>query len=330
MTKTIVLIGCGNIGSRTLQSLVSVDAGSLGGLQIWCMDPSAEALDLARTRAGEITGAGGVDGLDLRFVSDVSELPRTIDLAVVSTTSSVRHAAVTALMDHARIDRLVLEKFLFTDRQHYADLSARLNAAGTRAWVNCPRPAWPGYMKLAARLRGTGPLSIRVAGAGWALASNAIHFLAAFEAVAGERFDRFDGSGLDKDPIENRRHGYREVTGTLVASGDGGSSASLVCFKEGRAAVTVDILGAAGRFIIFEAQSRMLEQSEETGWDWKEVPFEMLYASQMAPVFQSLLAEGDCVLPDYGSMIVPHLELISIYNRVFFGPGQEDRLCPVT
>jgi predicted dehydrogenase len=330
MPRIVALIGCGNIGSRTLQSIASLDAESLGGLQVWCIDTRPEALDMARARAEEITGSGGRAGLEIRYAADIADLPRALDLAVVSTTSSTRHALVSALLDHARVGRLVLEKFLFTDPAHYADMARRLSESGTRAWVNCPRPAWPGYADLAARLRGTGPLSIRVAGSGWAMASNAIHFLAAFEAVTGERFDRFDGSGLDPEPVENKRGGYMEVTGTLVAHGDGGSTASLVCLAEGRAAVTVDILGAAGRFILFEAENRMIEQSERTGWRWEEAPFQMLYASQMMPAFEALLTGQACPLPSYEAMMAPHLGLMRVYNRVFFGEGQEDRPCPVT
>lgn len=330
MSKSIALIGCGNIGSRTLQSLLSIQDEALRGLDIWCFDPSLESLDLARSRADEISDTSAGFGHQTRFTSTLTDLPEALDLGIVSTTSAHRWNATKALLSQAQTKRLVLEKFLFTETETYSKATELFESAGVSCWVNCPRPAWPGYLDLARRIRGHGPIQARITGSNWAMASNAIHFLAALAALTGEQFNEFDTSRLDSAAIDNKRGGYKEISGLLGAIGSAGSRADIVCDIASRSGVTVDILSKAGRFILFEAQNKMLYQADDTDWQWREAEFRMLFASQMSEAFSQLLLDEDCPLPRYDEMVEPHLALMRVFNSIFFGPDAADQPCPVT
>ncbi|MBR9824351.1 MAG: hypothetical protein GYB36_00950 [Alphaproteobacteria bacterium] len=330
MSKTIVLVGCGNIGSRTLQSLLGIDSANLQSLTIWCFDPNPKSLELAQTRAAEVSTAADANGHKVEFVNRLHDLPTHADLAIISTTSSHRWSATNELLAHTSVERLILEKFLFTEAEHYG-LAAELFAkTGTSCWVNCPRPAWPGYLNLATRIKGRGPVQARVAGSNWAMASNVIHFLAAFSAITGERFTEFDSHRLDPEPIENKRGGYKEISGTLGAIGSGGSRVDILCDTASRSGITVDILSSAGRFILFEAQNKMLFQAEDSDWQWSETEFPMLFASQMSAAFAELMTAGRCPLPTFEDMTEPHLALMRVFNSVFFGDDSLSRPTPVT
>jgi hypothetical protein len=330
MAKSIALIGCGNIGSRTLQSILSIAPASVGGLDIWCVDPSSESLDMARARAVEALGKDQVDGISVQLSNDMNSVPSSLDLAIISTTSTHRFQTLNTLLDHAKVENLVLEKFLFTEEAQYYEVSTRLVTSATRAWVNCPRPAWPGYVDLTERLSGGGPVQARISGSAWAMASNSIHFLAMLSALSGERLEHFDSSGLDSTPFENKRGGFKEVTGLLRVTGSEGMQVELVCLREGRNSPVVDIISDSGHFIIFEGEGRMLFQSKESDWKWQETRFEILFASQMKQTFSDILLHSQCRLPRYEDMVIPHLELMKGFNEVFFGSNSLDRPCPVT
>jgi hypothetical protein len=329
--RHVLLVGTGGIGSRLLQSLMTLSADALAGrrLEVICVDPSETALSLARHRVGELSAI--TPGIDVRYeVRLPRNLPREPELVIVATPSAVRFGVVMDLLSRMQPRNLVLEKFLFTQHGAYREVESRLEQGGIRTWVHAPRTVWPGYLDLVGRLQATEPVSMRVSGSNWALASNAIHFVPAFQLLCGEDIVDVSGAGLDPDPIENKRQGYKEVSGRLVLQGSRGSRLELVSLASGLLPLQVTIETPKARFLIEEAGERMRVQEAASSWAWSELPFRMLRASQMQEPLARILNEGRSSLPTYASMVEPHLALMRVFNTVFFGPGHETADCPVT
>ena len=321
---TVLLIGCGEIGTRLLQSLLTMGIDA----DIECVDPAESGLELAQKRAAEVSDAQS-ENCNVTYRSSLLPAYADLDLAIIATTSKPRHAIFKDLMQRAAPQAILLEKFLFPDTAAYADVQETLLKTGTKAFVHAPRTAWPGYKNLQARLKGQAPVTMRVTGANWAMASNAVHFMPVFEQLAGAAITRWDASGLDPDPVNNKRDGYLEVTGHLVAETETGSRLEMTCDRGGAPSVTVDVVCGDMHFTIQEGK-RVMQSVGGQGGEIEESVFDILFASQMQGPLCALLENRACDLPTYTQMVPLHLALIPIFNTVFFGADKVDQACPVT
>jgi predicted dehydrogenase len=319
---TIALIGAGNIGTRHLQALVRLGAGT----RIVVVDPAPESRALAAARAAEV----GLGGVELEYLDEPTKIAGPLDVAIVATSSDVRRAVVEALFATARPRHLVLEKVLFQRRDDYAAVQALVDDAGARAWVNCPRRLWPGYAALRDRVAGAARLQLTVSGGDWGLASNAVHFLDLLAFLGG------DGSGAwqvgtalaDRARRDSRRPGFRELTGTLVASAGDERRAVLTSLAAGTAPLGIEVLTERGRYLVREGEQRILSSEAASQWAWREDPFVMAYQSQLSDgVVRALLDTGGCALTPLDESTRIHLPLIDALCAFF---DSEDGTCPIT
>ena len=323
MTR-IVIIGSGNIGTRTLQSVLSVNNSR--NLEIWIVDKSSDSLELAESRAREINHKA-----KLHCQTSLEGIPDECNLAVIATTSGPRFGVIKELLAVCRPQTLLLEKFLFQLSHQYDEIKTLTDKLGVKVYVNCPRPAWPGYIDLKKYVADGGLLEMTVTGTSWALASNAIHFVAAFQALTGQLVERFDGTELDNNPLENKRSGYLEISGTLKARTVRGDRLSLTSWAKGRGDIIVNVRTPNFQAVVFENLKKSLSQGEASNWQWVERPFELFYASQMKDEISALLDGEPCHLPTYVEIMPAHLNLIPIFNDIFFPDGWTDQTaCPVT
>jgi len=141
--KSIAIMGCGNIGSRLLQSLAQIDSGSI--IHIDAFEPIPENQIVAIQRFQEKLGDRGHQ---LRFVKTTQDFQRSYDLGIVATDARNRLCALSALLNSSKLTNLVLEKVLFTKASEYAAASTLLEQHQIKTWVNCSRSVWPGYQSL--------------------------------------------------------------------------------------------------------------------------------------------------------------------------------------
>lgn len=317
----VVLVGCGNIGTRLLQSLLT----SVPDAHVLCIDPSEDARALAVQRASEVGHEASVD-----VAAEIQE-GAAPDLAIVATTSAPRRSIVETLAARLSPKLYLLEKFLFPKIEDYAAVEALMAKSGARAYVHTPRPVWPGYVRLAGILAADNDScrQMRVSGQQWNMASNAIHFVPAFEALARAPIVAWDASGLDADPVPNKRDGYLEVTGTLKGMTRDGAELILHSAAGEAPPLSVSLSTQAREVSINEAGGTMTLRSKADGSEVSE-PFGMLRASEMQETFSALSKTGSCSLPALADLAAPHIALIRHFNAVFFGPGQDDKACPVT
>jgi predicted dehydrogenase len=334
------MIGCGNIGSRLLQSLVRMRPAESGGaVSIHVCEPAAAARQLAAARAKEAApdmGRKG-SGVELSFHADMQELRSAhggspaADLALVATTSSVRFSLASEAIERFRPKRLVFEKFLFPRRSEYALMQGILDDRRIEAFVHCSRNEAPGYHAIRALLsERSGPVHMTVAGGKFALASNAIHFLSLYNHLTGARAASADSSGLTEADVGNRRDGYCELTGDLrMRYSDGGT---LTVTDHGAAALPITILISSPELtlIIDESGKTFRYRTGEAGAVWQERDMQMILASGLSQVFESIARGSGTTLPSYGQSAEDHLALIGAYNQVLAPDDSGRDYCPIT
>lgn len=289
--KTIWLIGCGNIGFRHLQALLSAKEPA----EIVVIEPSATAHERITAEIAKQEPGGHQVRLE-------TALPKTgrADLVIVATSAPPRAAIVRDLARQNPPRIVILEKILAQTDAELDAIAADLATAGSLAYVNCPRRHFPGYQALRSRLADDRPLSLTVSGSNFGLGSNAIHFLDLLEYLNDSGLVRVDATQLDAGSKASKRSGFQEIYGTLSAQLDNGASLHVTCKDEEQPSLGIKVATASGQcFSIDEAGSSMTSPDKEVE------PFATRFVSQTPEIYADAIA-GRCNLPTLDDSLRQH------------------------
>lgn len=332
MTRSVLLVGCGNIGSRILQALAKMRPSVVGGpVTIDIVDPHPNTDQLVRERLAQCEfvsdGAGGIAAT----VSVRSELPHSIshDLAIVATTSPPRAKLIEAILERGTPRRMLLEKFLFQEPDEYERIEVRLARAGVDTYVNTPRNAWPDYLSLKSKLASEGPVDMHFRAVDFGLASNAIHFVELYAFLTDAAVSDIDGSDL-RGGLDSKRSGFRELAGVLRGRGRSGGSLTITCDLEKARPQVVGVSNATAQFRIDETNQTLESWSAENEWRYRREPFHVVLMSELSELCEQLVTGMPISLPKFATSSAHHLALIRAFNSVFLEPGAGPSRCPIT
>lgn len=321
----IAIVGAGQLGSRHLQSLKSITLGS----SLFVIDPNTDSLDTAEKRYEQIEENKNIHSV--LFSKDLDNLPHTIDLLIVATSSNIRAEILKLIIQKKEVKNIVLEKVLFQREKDYYEIETLFNDKSINAWVNCPRRMFPVYQKIRDLIEKNEPTHILVDGANWGMACNSIHFIDLVSLLLEEVYYSIDNSLLYEGFIESKRDGFKEVSGLLKVVFQNKSTLTLSSRKDGNDPIYITISNSASRFIIEESKSRLKYSQKETNWDWKEETFEKPLQSQMTSVFsEAILINGNCQLTPYQESMKLHLPFINSLLEFFNSNGLKGDYCPIT
>lgn len=306
--KTIWLIGCGNIGFRHLQALLTGKEPA----EILVIEPTVVAHDRI---ASEIVKQE-IGGHRVRI--EVS-LPRSgrADLAIVATAAPPRAAIVRELALQTPPRAIILEKILAQTDDELSSISDDLATAGSFAYVNCPRRYFPGYQMLRSRLAHCRPLSLAVSGSQFGLGSNAVHFLDLLEYLNDNVLVEVNPTGLDTGSKASKRLGFQEIYGALTARLDNGATLRIDCKDEEAPSLAISVTTASGQsFNINEAGKSMTYSEGESE------PFGTRFVSQTPEIYEDALS-GQCNLPRLKDSLRQHrLYLAALRSHFALPPNQ--------
>jgi hypothetical protein len=318
---TIGMVGAGQLGSRHLQALARCGFSA----EITVIDPSRESLDTARERYNEI--GSGVKNINVSYNTDLDTLPRNIDLCIVATASKERADVTASLLQGHEVRYILFEKVLFGTVLDYERIRSLLKQKGTSAWVNCPRRIYPFYLEAKDRFLKDKRIFCSVCGGEWGLGSNAVHLIDLAAFMAGDCEYEIDTSGLDDTPLQSKRPGYIELSGTLRGTFSNGSEFVLHASRGSNAPHLVHLSGSR-EMVIDETAGIARVSGEEGGWKWEQRSFKVPYQSELTHLVAKDILEGKrCGLTPFDESVTLHLPLIKgIICR--FGTGRET--CPIT
>ncbi len=213
MTKLIVVAGVGQLGSRYLQGLASYAEP----LKIYAFDILDNSLSNAQIKWNE---AQPLAHHSLSLISDISQLPSSVDLVIVASTASTRSALVSSLSKILSSPYWLLEKVLATSPEDLLDIKQCLRGAMT--WVNTPRMYFPLFSEL------SNHLSECVCHVEYpnmsGLACNSIHLIDYFSRSINTDVKSVNVEGLDVWTPSTKRPSIFEVSGDLCVTYRNGSS----------------------------------------------------------------------------------------------------------
>lgn len=323
-----LLVGAGQLGSRHLQALALAD---FSDICIQVVEPSAQARKVAQERWEQVAKSENIKSIE--FLADMSKVNSSIDFCIIATNANCRLQVLKDLFTSTSVRQLVLEKVLFQSVAQLQEASRLLASLETKAWVNCPRRMFPIYQELQKRLANEQTLNLQVRGSNWGLACNAIHFIDLWAMLGGDQNYALDTDGLDVTPVESKRPGYKEVSGTLT--GTSGDSGFTLTSTVGSETEPLSIRIETENFIVNvnESVGQCKIQTKETAEE-EILAFVVLYQSQLSheigrQLFSSV--SGHCTLTSFNesaSLHEPFLSgLLDYFNKQ---DGHTHTLCPIT
>jgi hypothetical protein len=324
---TLAILGCGQIGSRHLQSLALLEQSC----EIHLVDPSEQSLQIAEERFNQVVLPARANEFRIVRHPSADSLPRSLDVAIIASGSMQRAALCENLLAASEPRFIILEKFLFPRVADFARIENLLIGKRIPAYVNQWIAVLDAFRQIVADFLGN-PIQMRVFGKSWGLCCNAVHYIEPFQYVTGraplalERTDFLEGFQ------DSKRSGYREIFGTLAISTADGSRLELSCDPApAEEAIHIDITSSSQTVAIEFFVDRFECRFEREG-QTAEATFPIPMQSRLTHlVVRDLLSTGKCNLPDIATSSIQHLLVLNPFLEHFrkYDPAVGET-CPIT
>ncbi|MGZ3774631.1 MAG: Gfo/Idh/MocA family oxidoreductase [Bdellovibrio sp.] len=333
----ILLVGAGQIGSRHLQGLSTLQSPA----QIYVIDPFSNSLKVAEQRFNDV--APHDTKLKTHFFQSIEEIHQEseFDLAIIATDSKIRSEVSKAIIKRFKIQNIIFEKVLFQKISEYEEINRLLEDKNIKSWVNCPMRVWPGYKLLKEKFfpeNKKNNIKMSVNGGSWGIACNSIHYIDIFSFLTDSSLLKIETAKLAPQPIKSKREGYFEVQGELTAHFSNGNQLTLVSDASNTKPVMIQIEAPKERHLLFEDTKIALTQAESNNWKQEQWSFEIPYQSQLTGLLaEQIVTHGTSSLPTYKTSMHLHLHLIAALNSYFIEckalpqlEQQGEFACPIT
>jgi predicted dehydrogenase len=306
--KNIAIIGAGQLGSRHLQALANLP----DPVEIHVIDPFPESLKTAEKRYQQMSSPECESRVS--YHAGIESLTTDIDVAIVATTANIRRRVVEQLLEKVAVRYFILEKVVFQSIADFDAVIELLDQHRALAWVNCPRRVYPFYRKLKQDLNNGTPVSMQVNGGNWRLVGNSIHMLDLFAFLTDRTDLSLFGEGLGYAPVENKRHGFIEFTGTMTGTTTRGDQLTLCSLPESEAPMIIEIVTTQERYLLSESEQKALCSSKSSQWKWDTIDLQLHFQSQLTDtVVQQIMDTGDCGLTTLEESYLLHKPMLEIF-----------------
>ena len=189
----ICVIGVGNIGMRYVQGI----SKKFPDTQLLLVDAPARLQELEKMQLG-----------DVKLLTSLDDINEPIDLCVVSTSCEPRMAIYKRCLD-LKPRYIILEKYLFKSREEFEEC---LSLPRVPTFVN----QWMYGSKTFDCLFEEEARAVELAGSGWGLACNAVHWIDVFKRHMNITHLQMGSDTSISKVFPSKRAGYEEIYGELV------------------------------------------------------------------------------------------------------------------
>lgn len=323
----VLIIGCGQLGSRHLQAVAALSLV----MDIDVVDPSPAALSLGQERLLQVVDRN--PSHRVRWLSKVEDATPGGDLCIVATQAAGRPALVeqVAAMGYRAF---LLEKIVTQSAAQYRDLLSLADARGLSVWVNCQERTYPFHQAVRARIEPSEPVVFTSVGGNHGLACNGVHLADLFAFYTGAQEIQSAGAHVDSQLHASRRGAsVYDLSGSLHGYTTNGSQMTVVFAGDHHAPYQITIATRHARWVVDYVNQWAWESRKENSWTWTPVRFEgELRVSYTTRQFATeILTKHKCSLPTLAEAFTAHRfildELQPHFNRLL---GAELKYCPVT
>lgn len=323
MSYRILLVGCGNVGSRHLQALAKIPFS----LKIDIIEPNPSSKKLGLSRLDEISY-----NKKTKIISWYNHYTSEIinsDLVIISTLAKNRVNLLIKLIKNGH-KRILCEKYVCQSKNQYEKIIKISKTNKVKIWVNTNPRSFNSYVKLKKILSQNKPINLTVySNSQLGLGTNIIHYLDLFCWMNDDYNVTLNGSFLNKLLPNKRGNDFVEFSGTVI--GHLKNNAVFVisfedCYPK---TALVKFSNIINEFCIDETNQKMIKIKNYTS---KIENFSFEHASNLTKLFAIDILQNDCcTLPTITESYIPHLEIFRIFNHYINNNSKRNvKLCPIT
>lgn len=324
----ILLIGCGELGSRHLQAITSLDSVK----EIYVLDDRAEALALGQKRLAEIKDFN--KAISFHWIQEPTPETANGDLCLVATQATGRCSLVKRVTRELGYQTFLIEKIVAQSVDEYLDLMSFVEKHKLAIWVNCKTRTYSIHKRIKKLLPPDEPFIFSRISGNDGLANNGVH--------TADLFAFYDGTtkliplAARIDPVlhpSKRGKMIFDLSGTLHAMSDKGSDFTVSFAPTFVSPDHISIVSSRGRFIIDHIKRFFYQSLPENDWEWQrlEITDNWMVSCMTKAFVTDILEKNSCELPTLAECWPAHQyilsELLGTFKKLDVA---KDGLCPVT
>ena len=324
MKKKIILIGCGNIGSRHLQALAKIPFD----IEVDIVDPNKEAQKLAKSRLAEIQNVKG--NHNYFWHESIDQITKPIDVSIIATTSVGRIEIIDKLL-RSGCKRFLVEKVVCQSKEEYDCLLSNMQKNNAKGWVNTNLRYFKTYQKVHEFFEYDKIIHLSVIASNIsALGTNAIHYMDLFSWLVNDYMIKLNRDFLLNELYPNKRGQHLvEFGGTLIGSVKTGSTIVMTFIPNTNLPTVVNIAGMDKHAILDETNEKVFNL---TNGELETLSYKYEHASSLTTeIMQDILEKDNCMLTSLEDSYHLHCELFRVFNaHIKKITNTEPELCPIT
>lgn len=326
MSKRVLLVGCGQIGSRHLQAVSCLkDVGYVDVVD--CHDGS---LSLGQTRLKDVADANAA--IVYRWLKAVAISSHNADLCIVATSAQGRVELVKEIFEKTGVSQFIIEKLVTQSLVEYQELMVFAQRHDLKIWVNCPTRAYSIHQYIKSKIDHRQPLLFSQIGGNFGLACNGIHYADLFLFYDGGNEIR--PAGISIDPIlhpSKRGKDFFDLSGVLTGHTSKGSKMILSYAADHLLPDVVTIMTKQARFMV-DIIGGWAQESID-GQPWQKIGIESkTNVSYTTQIFcEDIFSCRTCALPTLEECWPAHQYILTVllphFNQLL---KVENQFCPAT
>ncbi|MCF7907789.1 MAG: Gfo/Idh/MocA family oxidoreductase [Candidatus Omnitrophica bacterium] len=324
----ILLVGCGQLGSRHLQAIASLKNVT----EICVVDSSQESLDRSKARLGQIDDLN--PEIDFQWFKEIDYSWTAGDLCIIATQAKGRCQLLKQVVQGLGYERFLIEKIVSQSVEEYEDLLSFCKEKNVSVWVNCKTRTYEIHKYIKSKLKSSEPIIFSAIGGNYGLANNGVHVVDLF--VFYDQATKLYSCGSKVDEVlhpSKRGQDILDLSGSLFGYSDKASKFMLTFAADHMSPDHITINTPRCRFIVDHFQKFAYESYSDQDWTWNKIPIEEEWrVSHMSKKFVSdILTKDTCQLPTIFECFLAHefilRGLLLHFNRLL---KEENWSCPVT
>lgn len=326
MSKKILLIGCGQIGSRHLQAICCLREIK----EIHIVDSNPDALALGKGRVQEVKERN----LDTRLFwhERLNPLVAKGDLCIMATQAKGRADLIELVSGQYGYGNFLIEKMATQSIGEYHRLMDFALEKQLKIWVHCQTRNYEVHKYVKSCLDPSQSIYFSEAGGNWGLGCNGIHYADLF--LYCDNASEIIPVGNSVDPIlhsSKRGRDLYDLSGALYGRSKKGSQFILSYDRHHMNADVVTIISPRGRFLVDIFNGWAMQCLDGAHWEAIGTKESFLVSQTSKLIVHDILFKSKCGLPTLEECLPSHefilTQLQPHFNRLL---KRDLDYCPMT
>tara|TARA_Y100000816_G_C26078040_1_gene567746 strand:- start:171 stop:1160 length:990 start_codon:yes stop_codon:yes gene_type:complete len=312
----IAIIGCGKIGMRHFESLISLRVQA----NIFLIDHSFSSLDLCKKLFNENLKKNKKININVFYLSDIDKIFDKLDVAIIATSSLSRRKVLEQLLKKRNPKNIILEKFLFPKKEDYSFCHKLFSSKGINVWVN----QWMSheFQEISKYFDASKKINFSVKGNKWGICCNCVHYIDWFHSLIKRENMNVESVRFENSIFKSKRSGYYELYGNINIISSSGHRLSLECTNKSldydeNTEIFIEISNHDYLIQAVQDSRNLNYQIQRNGTTQAKKILCRYQSERTSDLIEQINIKNKCNLVDYETSSKHHLLVYDDFEKIF-------------